>query len=693
MTAFRYPPARRQDVVDDYHGHLVADPYRWLEDADSQETRDWISAQNSVTATFLASAGARDEIRGRLAALWDYPRFDVPFERGDRWFQTRNTGLQDQPVLYVAAAPDDEGRPLLDPNDLSPDGTVAVTSLAVDEQGSLLAYATSEAGSDWRTWHVRDVDTGHDHGDTVEWSKFSGAAWSRDGSGFYYGAMAAPEPGRELAAENRCPQIRFHRIGTAQADDAVVFFAPDEPEWLPVAAVSDDDRYLIVSIQRGTNPENEVVVLDREHPETGYQTLVGGFDAKAVVVANLGSTFVVLTDDGASRGRMVSISLEHPGRDQWQEILPEQPDTLIEAHLCGGKLICHYLHNAHSVLRVHQLDGRHVRDIPLPGLVSVAGGRHEEKGIEGRPGRDVLHFRVTSFSESGALWSHNVGTGETRLLRGSTAGLAADDYLTEQVFATSDDGTAVPMFLSRRRDLAPTGDVRVLLYGYGGFDIPVTPTFSVPAAVWMERGGLFAVANLRGGGEYGREWHDGGRLANKQHVFDDFCAGARWLSRSGWTTANRTAIYGGSNGGLLVGACLTQHPELFGAAVSDVGVFDMLRFHRFTIGWAWTSDYGSPDDPEQFEWLRAYSPLHNVHPGGCYPATMLFTGDHDDRVVPGHSFKFAATLQAAQACERPVLLRVESSAGHGQGKPVSKLIAESTDRLAFLDAVLGDHAR
>jgi prolyl oligopeptidase len=683
-----YPLARRDDVVDNYHGHSVADPYRWLEDADSPETRAWVTAENALTEAFLAEVASRKEIRDRLAALWDYPRCDVPFERGGRWFQTRNQGLQDQPVLYVAETPDGEGRVLLDPNELSADGTVAVTSLAVDETGTRLAYATSGGGSDWRTWHLRDIESGYDHRDVIEWSKFTGAAWRQDGSGFYYGAMARPEPGREFDLENRSPHIRFHRIGTLQEEDELVFAAPEEPDWFPEPAVSHDDRYLMISIQRGTGPQSQVLVLDFQQPQTGYRPLVFGFEAKAVVVTNVGSTFVVLTDDAAARGRIVSIDLGDPERCQWTEVVPEQAETLLEAHFCGGKLLCHYLRDAHSALRVHELDGTYVGDIPVPGLVSVAGSRHEESGIEGRPGSDVVHFRVTSFAESGALWWHNLQTAETGLLRPSTAAIDPDDFVSEQVFVTTDDGTEVPMFLTRRRDVAATGEVPVLLYGYGGFDIAITPSFSIPVLVWMERGGLFAVANLRGGGEYGRPWHDAGKLAQKQHVFDDFCACARWLSSSGWTTPERTAIFGGSNGGLLVGACLTQHPELFGAAVSDVGVFDMLRFHRFTIGWAWTSDYGSPDDPEQFEWLRAYSPLHNVRPDTCYPATMLLTGDHDDRVVPGHSLKFAATLQAAQACDRPVLLRVETSAGHGQGKPVSKLIAEGTDRLAFLTTAL-----
>ncbi len=676
-----YPLARRDDLVEELHGVPVADPYRWLETADDPGTRTWIAAQNALTERFLARVPAREEIRARLSELWDYPRFDVPFERGGQWLQTRNSGLQDQPVLYVGAAPGAEGRVLLDPNTMSEDGTVAIAGLSVNEDGTLLAYATSAGGSDWMTWRVRDVATGLDRDDVVDWSKFSGAAWRRDGSGFFYGEMARPDPGREFDAENRAPRILFHQIGTAQEGDTLVFATPEQPDWLPAAAVSDDGRYLIISIERGTNPETQIEVLDLDQPDNGYRTLVEGFDTKAAVVGNVGSTFFVATDLDADLGRLVAIELEDPGRDRWNEVVAAGHDTLVAAYLFGGRLLCHYLQDARSVLRVHEVDGSYVRDITLPGLVSVVN-------IEGRAGSSTIHFRVTSFTESGAVWSHDLARGRTAVLHDSTARIDPGDYLTEQVFATSEDGTRVPMFLTRRRDAVPTGEVPVILYGYGGFDIPVPPSFSLPFAVWLERGGLLAVANLRGGGEYGRPWHDAGRLAVKQRVFDDFRACARWLNESGWSDPRRTAIYGGSNGGLLVGASLTQHPELFGAAVSDVGVFDMLRFHHFTIGWAWTSDYGSPDDPEQFRWLLAYSPLHNVRPGTCYPPTLLMTGDHDDRVVPGHSLKFAATLQRAQACTAPVLLRVETAAGHGAGKPISKLIAENADRLAFIDAAL-----
>jgi prolyl oligopeptidase len=670
-----YPPAHH-DGPDD-------DPFRWMENPDDPLVQAWIKAENELTESVLATSPVRKEIEARLTELWDFPKFGVPFERGGRWFQTRNPGLLNQPVLYVADTPAGEGRVLLDPNLLSADGTIALTSLDVSDDGDLLAYATSVGGSDWRTWRIRDVTTGQDLDDLIEWSKFSAAAWRKDGSGFFYGAEEAPPPGSELTRENRALKIAFHRVGTPQADDVVIYEPTGQPDWLPEAHVTHDDRYLVVSISRGTSSEQRVEVLDLADPGASFVALVPDFSAKAMVVANAGSTFYVVTDRDAERGRIVAIDLADADAD-WRQVVPERPETLLGVAFCGGRLVCHYLQDAHSVLRVHDLDGTFVRVIPLPGIVSVAG-------LEGRPSRPLLHFDVMSFSESGALWAHDVTTGATTLVRPSTASIDTGELVTEQVFVPSLDGTRVPVFLTRRRDVMPSGEVPVLLYGYGGFDIPLTPSFSVTFAAWVERGGLLAVANLRGGGEYGKAWHEAGRLAHKQNVFDDFCSCARWLASpgSGWSRSDRIAISGGSNGGLLVGASLTQHPELFGAAVADVGVFDMLRFHLFTIGWAWKSDYGDPDDPEQRDWLEAYSPLHNVRPGTCYPPTMLMTGDHDDRVVPAHSFKFAATLQAAQACDHPALLRVETSAGHGPGKPTAKLISEAADRLAFLEMTVG----
>lgn len=682
MAPLPYPDTRVGDQVDFYHGEPVADPYRWLEDTDAAETAAWIKAQNDLTATYLDAIPSREAIRSRLTELWDYPKFGVPFERGGRWFQTRNSGLQNQPVLYVSAGPEDEGRVLLDPNGLSEDGTVAVTGIAVTDDGTLVAYATSQAGSDWRTWRVRRCEDGEDLPDVIEWSKFSGASWRKDGSGFYYGALDRPTTGGELRDENRMSRIWFHLLGTNQHADELIFEAPDEPEWLPEAEVTDDGRFVIITINRGTFPENQLHVIDLERPGESMRPLVGDFRARAGVVTNVERTFYVLTDEGAERQRVVAIDLDRPEPAAWREVIPESDDALLEVGAYGGRLVCHYLRDASSSLRRYDLDGKALGDIPLPGFVSIVG-------MQGRFESPLLHFAVTSFSESGALWSYDLDRAEARVVRPSAARVDPDLFVTEQVFVSSVDGARVPMFLTHRRDVSATGQVPVLLYGYGGFGIPVTPSFSVAQAVWVERGGLLAVANLRGGGEYGRSWHDDGRLANKQHVFDDFCACAQWLASSGWSRSDRIAINGGSNGGLLVGACLTQHPEYFGAAVPEVGVLDLLRFHKFTIGWAWTSDFGDPDDPEQYRWVRAYSPLHNLRPGTHYPATLIMTGDHDDRVVPGHSFKFAAALQAAQGGDEPILIRVETSAGHGMGKPTAKMIAERTDVLAFLEQALG----
>lgn len=686
MAHLVYPVTRTTDQVDTYHGERISDPYRWLEDTDSAETAAWIKAQNELTESYLAAIPTREAIRSRLTELWDYPKFGVPFERGGRWFQSRNSGLQNQPVLYVAGAPDEPGRVLLDPNLLSEDGTVAVTGTSVTDDGVLLAYATSRAGSDWRTWRVRRSDNGEDLPDVVEWSKFSGAAWRKDGSGFYYGALARPESGGEYRDQSRLLRIWFHRLGTGQGDDQLVYQAPDQPEWLPEASVTHDGRFLVVTISRGTFPEAQLHVLDLEDPGAVMRPLIGDFRARAEVVTNVGRRFYVLTDDGAPQQRLVAIDLDDPDPARWREVIPGTDDMLLDVSAYGGRLVCHYLRHASSVLGVRDLDGHPLGDIPLPGNASVAG-------VQGRFESSLMHFAVTSFSESGSLWSYDLERAEARLVRPSAARIDPELFVTEQVFATSLDGTRVPMFLTRRRDCSPDGQVPVLLYGYGGFGIPVTPAFSVTHAVWVERGGLLAVANLRGGGEYGRSWYDDGRLANKQHVFDDFCACGQWLVSSGWSRPARIAINGGSNGGLLVGACLTQHPESFGAAVPEVGVLDLLRFHKFTIGWAWTSDYGDPDDPEQYRWARAYSPLHNLRPGVEYPATLIMTGDHDDRVVPGHSFKFAAALQAAQGGDEPILIRVETSAGHGMGKPTAKIIAERTDVLAFLEQTLGVASR
>ena len=682
MSTLTYPPAPTADQVDDFHGESIADPYRPLEDTDAPETRAWIEAQNALTARVLEGATARPAIRQRLAELWDHPRAGAPWRRGDRWFQLRNTGLQDQDVLWTADGPEADGTVLLDPNGLSDQGTTALSAIEVSDSGELVAFAVSDAGSDWRTWRVRRAATGEDLPDAIAWSKFSSAAWTADDAGFYY--CRYPQPAAEDAydAPNRDMELRYHRIGSDVADDPVVFRTPDEPEWGFEPLVTDDGRLLVVSIWRGTDPTNRVSVADLADggDTTTLRPLIDDFDARYAPIAAVDGVLYLSTDADAPNGRVIAVDVADPtGR---REVIPEGPDAIEHVRLVGGRLAVVTLHDAHHRLAIFETDGRHVADVALPGIGTVAD-------LSGRRDDADLYLTFTTFAAPATVLAVRIADGEVRSVGEAKLAWRPDDFVTEQAFVTSDDGTQVPLFLTHLRDVEPTGDVPALLYGYGGFQHPVGPMFKPEWLAWMERGGLLAVASLRGGFEYGRAWHDAGRLANKQNVFDDFAACARWLASSGWSGAKRIGISGRSNGGLLVGASITQHPELFGAAVAEVGVMDMLRFHLFTIGWGWTSDYGSADDPEQFRWLRAYSPLHNIREGVAYPPTLVTTGDHDDRVVPGHSFKFAAALQAAQGGDAPVVIRIDTDAGHGMGKPVSKLIEERSDVIAFLEHALG----
>jgi prolyl oligopeptidase len=687
MERVQYPVTRQSDVVDEYFGEFVADPYRWLEDTNSDETRAWISRQNQLTQQVLSTSTERDVLAERTATLWDFPKVGVPFERGGRWFQTRNSGLQNQALLMIGDEPCGDARVLIDPNALSGDGTAALTQLSITADGSLAAYAVSESGSDWMTWRIRDVDTGEDLDDVLRWSKFMSVSWRRDNSGFYYAGMDEPSDNGAFLDESRGRRIFFHRVGSAQSEDIEVFGASDQPDWLPVVEVSEDDQYLFLSVHRGTGSENMLMVRDLGDPDSQFRALRSDFAWKAQVVGSEGTRVWVLTNDGAERQKIVELDLSEPEKP-WTDVVKECDDTLLEAQICGGKLVCHSLRDAHSILKVYGLSGALEFELVELGLVSLTQDSTASGSFEGSRSSAWIYFQTVSFTEPGTVWRLNVVSHETEVVQRSGSSFRSDSYVTERVLVESADGTQIPMFLTRGRELQPQGDAKVLMYGYGGFDIPVTPSFSLLFASWLDRGGILAVANLRGGGEYGASWHDDGRLGKKQNVFDDYCACAQWLSISGWSRPDRIAISGASNGGLLVGACLTQRPELFGAAIADVGVHDMLRFDRFTVGWAWVSDYGSPSNPEQYRWLRAYSPLHNVKSGRCYPPTLVLTGDHDDRVVPGHSLKFAATLQAAQGCDRPILLRVAASAGHGLGKPVDMLIREVVDKLTFLDLVM-----
>jgi len=686
MLKLAYPQTPTVDQTDDYHGTLVPDPYRWLEDTDSPETREWIKAQNELTFSFLENIPARARIRQRLTELWDYPRRQAPLKRGGRYFQLRNTGLQNQDVLYVMEALDAGPRVLLDPNALSEDGTVALVNWEVSKDGRLLAYAVSASGSDWLTWRVRDVTTGVDLPDVIEWSKFSGASWLPDASGFYYSRYDAPTPGEDYTGVNYHQKLYFHRLGEAQAQDALVYARPDHKEWGFNAEVSDDGRYLVVHVWEGTDVRNRLFYKDLQMEGT-FVELISELEAGYQFVGNDGPVFYFRTDLDAPRRRLIAIDTASPTRESWRTLIPESADVLESVKVVHNQFVALYLHDAHHQIKVFNLDGASADEIALPTLGSVT--LNYAPTLTGSREDGEMFYAFHSFVHPVSAYRYDFNAGASDLIYAPPINFDFEPYETRQVFVTSKDGTRVPMFLVHRQDLVRDGNNPALLFGYGGFNISLTPTFLISRLAWLEMGGVLAVANLRGGGEYGEAWHKAGSLSNKQNVFDDFIACAEYLIAEGITAPPKLAIEGRSNGGLLVGACMTQRPDLFGAALAHVGVMDMLRFHKFTIGWAWVSDYGSSDDPEQFKTLRAYSPLHNLRPSARYPATLVTTADHDDRVVPSHSFKFAAALQAAQAGDAPTLIRIQTKAGHGFGKPTAILIEEQADLWAFLVEALG----
>ena len=681
MTPFTYPDFPRQNVVDQIQGVPVPDPYRWLEDDHSPQTEAWVTAQNELTFKYLARIPARPRIFDRMTELWNYEKYSIPFGRGGRYFFTRNDGLQNQAVLYWLDRLDSEPRLLLDPNILSADGTIALTSVAISKDGRRVAYGLSGAGSDWVEMHVRQVDTGEDLPDLVQWVKFSGASWAVDGKGFFYSRYDAPVEGSDFKSQNYYHKLYFHKLGEPQSTDRLVYQRPDHKEWLFNGEVSDDGRYLVITVSQGTQVENAIFYQDLSIPESPVIELLSAIDAEYLFLGNDGTRFYFRTDLDAPLGRVITIDLSHPARPAWQELIPQSLDALDFANLTGDQFFVGYLHAAHSLVKVFSLAGELLRQVELPGIGS-AGGFSGSRQVQ-----DAFYL-YTSFTDPGTIYHYNLETGQSTVFRQPAVGFSPQDYVTDQVFYPSKDGTAIPMFLVHKKGMPRDGKNPTILYGYGGFNISVTPVFSVPWLVWMEMGGLVAVANLRGGGEYGKAWHEAGMKLCKQNVFDDFIAAAEWLIESRYTRTSRLAIMGRSNGGLLVGACMTQRPDLFGACLPAVGVLDMLRFQKFTIGWAWVSDYGSVDDSAEFRALLAYSPYHNLKPGTAYPATLVTTGDHDDRVFPAHSFKFTAALQAAQAGPAPVLIRVETRAGHGAGKPTTKQIEESADKLAFLVKVL-----
>lgn len=675
-----YPPARQGDWSDDFHGTAVADPYRWLEDPDSPETQAWVAAQNDLTASFLQAIPARERIKARLTELWDYPKYSGARKEGERYFFFKNEGLQNQSVLYMLRSLDGEPVEVLDPNTLSDDGTVALTSVVWSVDGTLLAYATSSSGSDWQEVRIRDVDGVRTYDDLVRWCKFTSIAWHPDGSGFFYNRF--PEPGDVPNADQTTHnRVYWHALGTPQSADRLVYERQDAPELAFDPAVTDDGAYLILRVWHGTDPRNRFYyrALAGDGPVV---RLLDDFDARYDFVGNDGSTFFFDTNFDAPRGRIIAIDVEHPERENWREVVAEQDDVIAFATMVAERLVVAYLRDVQHIVKLIGLDGTPDGEITLPDIGSVSS-------LSGKSTDRELFIGFDSFLQPTTLYRYDFEDRTLHPFRASPLKFDPSAFETKQVFYPSKDGTRIPMFILHRRGLDLDGGRPTVLYGYGGFGISLTPAFSPSQLVWLEEGGVYAIANLRGGGEYGETWHEAGTLERKQNVFDDFISAAEWLIANGYTTRHRLAIMGGSNGGLLVAACEVQRPDLFGAVICRVPVIDMLHYHSWTVGRYWVSDYGNAEQsPEHFAFLHAYSPLHNVKPGVAYPPTLITSADSDDRVVPAHAKKFAAALQAAHAGDNPILLRVDTKAGHGQGKPTAKVLDELADIYGFLSDML-----
>ncbi len=689
----KYPPARKDSsVVDNFFGTKVEDPYRWLEEPDSEETRAWVGAQNELTFGWLNKMPVRHAMKERLTELWNFERYSPPFVEGRgkdrRTYWWHNDGLQNQSVLFVVDGVDTSkpARVLLDPNTLSTDGTVALSGMSISNDGKWMAYAVSSGGSDWMEWKVKDVSTGVDKPDLIRWSKFSGVSWSPDNKGFYYSRYPEPAPGTDLEEANYFHSVYFHKLGTEQKQDELVFDDKENKKRGFSGRVTEDGKYLVISVWEGTDRRSRLYFQELGKKTAPVVRLFDLFDSSYEFVGNVGSTFFIQTDKNAARQRLVKVNVKDLSKSEppLVEVIPEPSglDKIESVALVGEGFLVTKLHNAHHVVEFYGVDGAKIRDLPLPGIGTTGGFAGKMKDRE-------TYFSFTSFTTPSSVYRLDLKTGHAQLWREPEIRFDRLSFETKQVFYKSKDGTEVPMFIVHKKGIKMDGTNPVYLYGYGGFNISLTPSFSVPLIGWLERGGVFAQPSLRGGGEFGEAWHEAGMLKNKQNVFDDFASAARFLVDEKYTSPPHLGIGGGSNGGLLCGASITQHPEMFGAAVCMVGVMDMLRFHRFTIGHAWTSEYGSADDEEMFSTLHAYSPLHNIRKGTSYPPTLVMTADHDDRVVPAHSFKFTAALQEAQAGASPVLIRVDVKAGHGAGKPTTKLIEEAADRWAFLLAALG----
>ena len=683
-AGIEYPATTTVDHVDVYHGVEVADPFRWLEDdvRESEAVKNWVDAQNEVTFAYLDTIPERDIVKGRLTELWDFERYGTPYKEGGRYYYSYNNGLQNQNVIYVQSSLDGEAELLIDPNTWSDDGTVALAAYYPSPDGRHVAYLIQDGGSDWRKARIVEVDSGKVLDDELDWLKFTGLSWAGDGSGFYYSRYPETAEEEKFQSLNMNQAVYFHRVGTTQDEDVLVFANPDNPEWGYSANVTDDGEHLVITVWIGTDNRYQIVHQDLTDPDAGPEYLIEGFDHDYSLVGKVGNELFFRTSKDAPRNRLIAIDVTRPDPEHWREVIPQAEDVLDGVSLVGGRVIADYMQDAQTIVKIFDLEGQQTGTVNLPGIGTASG-------FAGKFDDPETFFAYTSFDTPTTVNRLDVETGEVTVFRKPEVGFDSDDYVVKQVFYSSKDGTRVPMFIAHHVDVEPDGQTPTLLFGYGGFNISLTPSFSVTRLAWMEMGGVYAVANLRGGGEYGEKWHKAGTGVNKQNVFDDFIAAAEYLIDEGYTNPSKLAIFGGSNGGLLVGAVTNQRPELFGAAIPAVGVMDMLRFQEFTAGRFWVDDYGSSENPEEFEALYAYSPYHNTRPGAEYPAILVTTADTDDRVVPGHSFKYAAAMQKAQGGAAPVLIRIETRAGHGSGSPTEMVIEDYADRWAFLIRNLG----
>jgi prolyl oligopeptidase len=680
QTKINYPKAKKVEQTDDYHGMKISDPFRWMEEY-TPETTAWIEAQNKVTDDYLATIPERQMIKDRLTKLWNYERYSAPTKRGKNYFYSKNDGLQNQSVMYIAKSINDPGRVFLDPNKLSSDGTVALNGMSFSDDGTLVAIGTSSAGSDMTEWKIMEVETGKYLTDTLEKRRQGISSFTHDNKGFFYSAFPKAADATSLKDQNFYQKLYYHKLGTPNSEDILIYERPDNKEYFVGGGVTEDGNYLIVSVGKGTAPQNMVYYKDLRDQNSKVMPLIENLDANYDFIENDKNVFYFKTDKGATRSKIVSVDVSSPDKT-WKDIIPEAKETLGGVQVINNQFVLNYLKDAYTQIKIYDLNGKFVRDVQLPGIGSAGGFGGKRYDTE-------TFYSFSSYATPPTIYRYDMKTGKSEVFRQTKVDIDPTKYEVKQVFYPSKDGTKIPMFIIHKKGLKMDGSNPTLLYGYGGFNISMTPGFSVSRLVWLEMGGVYAVANLRGGSEYGEEWHQGGMKLKKQNVFDDFIAAGEYLIKEKYTSTPKLAINGGSNGGLLVGAVLNQRPDLFGAAIPQVGVMDMLRFPKFTIGWAWTSDYGSPDNAEEFAAIYKYSPLHNIKPGTKYPATLVTTGDHDDRVFPAHSFKYAAALQEANASDKPILIRIETRAGHGAGKPTAKVIEEQADIYGFLVKELG----